>query len=1196
GPFLVADFNNDNKPDVFAGSQSFSSSKVMLGNGAGGFASSGTLLIPVHSFADAGDFNGDGKVDLVLTGFGGTFVALVPGDGAGNFAKETFFTVPTAGPVAAADVNNDGKLDALTAGTNSVVVQLGDGAGGLGPATAFASGHDGAAISVGDVNNDGKKDVAVAGNSSGQRRGTVSVLAGDGAGAFGPPASFRVGLGSSSAVLIGDFNGDGRGDLAGSGVTSDFVVGTAPGAVTIFLGDAAGGLSAPLTFSTGPSPFAIASGDLNGDGRPDLAVTSSQNNVYVALGNSQSLFGAFTPVGVGARPIGVTLADVNNDGKLDLLSANQDFSTVSVLLGDGAGGFGAATVINSVGSSPNSVKAGDYNLDGRVDLAVTNNFGDVEILRGDGAGGFAPPTRIRLGNFAYNSAAGDFNSDGLPDLAVGFSGGIALLEGTPAGVFAPPVVVPTGASSASAVVAGDFNGDGKTDLAAAHEVTSLIAVLIGDGAGGFAAPKSYTAGTGGRSLVAADFNGDGDQDLATANIRGTVSLLAGDGAGDFAPAVSFLSGGPAPRALTTGDFDGDGSVDIAVANFGSNAGGGETLNGNVTAVLNNCDALPPALPRLSVVGVTTTLTEGDAGTTGATFNVHLSSTSTKPVTVSYYPFSQTAERGADFAGASGRIVFNPGETFKAVNVPVVGDTADEFDETFGLALALPLNAVIDGASASATILDDDPEPSLSVADVAQAEGSGATGAILFNVTLSAASGKPITVAYAAADGTAQAGADYQNASGVVTFNPGETSKAVAVNVFADSAIEADESFFLNLSNPTNAGLADAQGAATLRNDDGTVQFAAATFNATEGVEPSVFVTVARTGETSGVSIIGYATFDGTASERRDYNAALGRLRFAPGETTKTFEVVITDDRFAEGAETLTVSLSGAVGAEIGTQSSATVNINSDDAAGGPSPVKDASFDTEFFVRQHYADFLSRVPDAGGLAFWVGGIESCGADQQCREVKKIDTSAAFFLSIEFQEAGFLAYRAHKAAFGSLPNTPGVPLRLRDFLADSRRIADGVVVGAPGWPEQLEANKQAYFAELVTRAGFVALNPPTLNAVQYVNGLFARGGVLPTFAERQAAIAAFGAGGTAGRAAALRSVAESQTLKQAETNRAFVLMQYFGYLRRNPDDPQDTNFDGFNFWLTKLNQFGGNYVDAEMVKAFIQSIEYGDRFGH
>jgi hypothetical protein len=252
--------------------------------------------------------------------------------------------------------------------------------------------------------------------------------------------------------------------------------------------------------------------------------------------------------------------------------------------------------------------------------------------------------------------------------------------------------------------------------------------------------------------------------------------------------------------------------------------------------------------------------------------------------------------------------------------------------------------------------------------------------------------------------------------------------------------------------------------------------------------------------------------------------------------------------------------------------------------------------SEFFVTQHYRDFLNREPDAEGLAFWVGGIESCGSNSACREVKRIDTSAAFFLSIEFQETGYLVYKIYKAAFGNLQDRP-VPVRRADFINDTRTIGNGIIVNVGNWREQLEANKNAYVSAFVQRADFLAAFPTSMTAAQFVDKLYSNAGVTPSAAERDAAVAAFGSGNTAGRAAALRSVAESGSLHRAEFNRAFVLMQYFGYLQRNPDDAPEPglNFNGFNFWLSKLNEFGGDYRAAEMVKAFITSIEYRQRFG-
>jgi hypothetical protein len=255
-------------------------------------------------------------------------------------------------------------------------------------------------------------------------------------------------------------------------------------------------------------------------------------------------------------------------------------------------------------------------------------------------------------------------------------------------------------------------------------------------------------------------------------------------------------------------------------------------------------------------------------------------------------------------------------------------------------------------------------------------------------------------------------------------------------------------------------------------------------------------------------------------------------------------------------------------------------------------------DPGFFVRQHYIDFLNREPDPGGLAFWTGEITSCGSDQACIEVKRINVSAAYFLSIEFQQTGYLVYRMYKAAFGNLPNAP-VPVRLSEFLPDTRQIGQGVIVGQTGWEQQLENNKQAFALDFVTRSRFTSAYAATMTPAQFVDVLFANAGVAASAADRTAAINEFAGAGNSADAAArsrvLRRVAENSLLAQQEKNKAFVLMQYFGYLRRNPDDLPDHDFSGWQFWLTKLNDFNGNFIQAEMVKAFLNSTEYKNRFG-
>jgi hypothetical protein len=250
-------------------------------------------------------------------------------------------------------------------------------------------------------------------------------------------------------------------------------------------------------------------------------------------------------------------------------------------------------------------------------------------------------------------------------------------------------------------------------------------------------------------------------------------------------------------------------------------------------------------------------------------------------------------------------------------------------------------------------------------------------------------------------------------------------------------------------------------------------------------------------------------------------------------------------------------------------------------------------DARTFVRQHYLDFLGREADPSGLAFWTNEIESCGAEAQCREVKRINVSAAFFLSIEFQETGYLSYRAHKTAFGNLQDKP-VPVTRAQMLADMQIVANGLVVGAEGWQHKLEANKQAYFDQFASSSQFTTLYPQSMTAAQFVDALNAQAGGALSPAERDALVAGLQAGAKT-RAQVLRAVAEDADLNAAEKNRAFVLMQYFGYLRRDPDAAPDSDFGGWNFWLSKLEEFHGDYIAAEMVKAFLSSDEYRKRFG-
>lgn len=531
-----------------------------------------------------------------------------------------------------------------------------------------------------------------------------------------------------------------------------------------------------------------------------------------------------------------------------------------------------------------------------------------------------------------------------------------------------------------------------------------------------------------------------------------------------------------------------------------------------------------------------------------------------------------------------------------------------------------------------------------------------------------------------------------------------------------------------------------------------IQFATSNFGVDEA-GGHVDFTVNRTGDTSGTATVNYNTFDesqvGHASQKSDYEIAVGTLTFAPGETSKTFRILIVDDKFDENDEVIDLALSNPTGAGVGLGSPNTAQVTILDNDTG-APVSNPVDSSTFFVRQHYLDFLNREPDTAGLNFWVNEIESCGGDAACREVKRINVSAAFFLSIEFQRTGYLAYLTHRAAFG--PNASGspAPVLYGNFMRDVQALQRGFAFGQPGADATLEANKVAYFNNFVTRPEFVSKYPSTLTNDQFVDALLTSANLSPNdftvnltnsqevpptnptttggarrpssfgtahftinaggtamtmtatvnnidFTGAQTAdtndnltnahihasatvtptttapvvwgfigtpfndnnpndavVTPFGAGvggnvsgkwdapegngttltdqlanirgghayvnfhtsqfgggeirgnfpatqslrdalvagltgGTMTRAQVLRAVAEAQFLNDREFNAAFVTMEYFGYLRRDPDT------SGFNFWLSKLNSFGGSFANAEMVKAFISSAEYRQRFG-
>jgi len=477
--------------------------------------------------------------------------------------------------------------------------------------------------------------------------------------------------------------------------------------------------------------------------------------------------------------------------------------------------------------------------------------------------------------------------------------------------------------------------------------------------------------------------------------------------------------------------------------------------------------------------------------------------------------------------------------------------------------------------------------------------SGLSQSVTFTATVTSGAGTPSGTVQFKDNGTNLGAAQALNGSGVATL-------ATSALTAGTHTITADYSGDVNFVVSTGT-LSGGQ----VVNNQSLISFSQSTYSVGEG-GGFLTLTVNRSGDTTSAVTVDYATSDGgaslvpcstvngLASSRCDFTTALGTLKFPAGETSKTFVILISQDSYVEGLETFGVSLSNPTGGAVFiSPSSATIMINDDLTEPATNP-NDVPSD---FVRQHYHDFLNREADQSGLNFWIGNFTPCGTNQQCLDVARINVSGAFYLSIEFQDTGYLVERLYKTSYGDAIGTSTVGgahqlpvpiVRLNEFLSDTQAIGQGVIVGQGNWQQQLENNKQTFIAGFVQRTRFTTAFPLTMTPAQFVDTLNANAGNPLSPAERNQLVSELTANAKT-RAQVLRAVAEDSDLVTAEFNRAFVLMQFLGYLRRNPNDSPDTDYSGYDFWLGKLNQFNGNFQNAEMVKAFITSLEYRNRFG-
>jgi hypothetical protein len=635
-PSIAAgDFNHDGKMDLAIAHACFGSScpsgsvSILLGNGDGTFqpptsyASGGQAA----SFIQVADFNGDGKLDLALandTSTSGTAdsIGILLGNGDGTFQSAVSYNSGGYGNafvagLAIGDFNADGKLDLAMAdfGTcggakttcpfGSVNVLLGNGDGTFQPVVSYGVGPDAAYIAAGDVNGDGKPDLVVANYcgvaaSACGDEGTVSVLIGNGDGTFQTPIALDTTVGGfAGSLALGDFNRDGKLDVAVANLES---LCCTDGSVGVLLGDGDGTYQSTLSFPTLEwEANTVVAGDFNGDGKTDLAVGSNctdgdscpKSAVSILLGNGDGTFQwkeAYSYLGGGFdSPSVVAIGDFNRDGKLDLVATGTNGATgtnvagVSVLLGNGDGTFQTPVVYSTNGTAASWVGLGDFNGDGKLDLAVANLCSDsscangaLSILLGNGDGTFQTPiTNSSIGEL-NNVLIGDFNNDGKLDLAMpefvctaqSCSFSFIVMLGNGDGTFQPAVTYDTGGITPLAVTAGDFNGDGKPDLAVLNQCTAgndctvgIVGVLLGNGDGTFRVPVTYAAIANLDSVTANDFNGDGKLDLLVSGSN-SVGLMLGNGDGSFQSPTTYLVGGGG--LVGVADLNGDGKPDVVL--------------------------------------------------------------------------------------------------------------------------------------------------------------------------------------------------------------------------------------------------------------------------------------------------------------------------------------------------------------------------------------------------------------------------------------------------------------------------------------------------------------------------------------------------------------------------------------------------------------------------------------------------------
>jgi len=523
----VGDFNGDGKSDIVVGTggQTNGHLAVLLGNGNGTFSSPITNLTALPESALAvGDFNLDGKRDVAAGNYDTGTVTIFLGNGDGTFASGAVYSVGTnLTSITVADFNGDGTNDLVVTTLSRVTILLGVGNGTFRQTATFGGLWETAAVA--DFNGDGKLDL-VSDVQAGS--GKLGITLGNGDGTFKAAVPYQVG-GNPQSVAIGDVNGDGHLDL----VVANFDSNT----VSVLLNNGDGTYQSASNYATPTGPQAVALGDFNGDGTNDIVVsTLNSANAFSVLLNKGN--GTFKPAinfgSFGGAPIAV--GDFNGDHKLDIL-ANSLLAGFQVQLGNGKGGFVPAAAVpgvNAYGYGPGLLVVGHFNADTNLDFAL-GVYAEAKVIvgLGKGDGTFQVVNTSYAGTNCEGIAAGDFNGDGKLDLAVADGGtsdvgqgSVFILLGNGDGTFKLGAQYPQGAH-AEFVACADFNGDGKLDLAVRYLEGFGMGVMLGNGDGTFQ-PADYFGSMNDAifpAMAVGDLNGDGKPDAAVLDLAGDVAVL-----------------------------------------------------------------------------------------------------------------------------------------------------------------------------------------------------------------------------------------------------------------------------------------------------------------------------------------------------------------------------------------------------------------------------------------------------------------------------------------------------------------------------------------------------------------------------------------------------------------------------------------------------------------------------------------------